>query len=399
MEGKEQSSSDRLTVAYDERTGKDTYDFGKRAVLVNNLKESLKLGEIEPLPSPYTLEIEPTLFCNSDCDFCSYEEDRKTPVHLSRDSVFSTLESIKEGGTTKGIFWSGGGDPLVWPYIVEATKFASTFAHNMIQTNGIALDKYLTGKDFEGNLRSIDVLALSCHSHNRELYKTITRRDLFEVVTRNIRDVIEARNIFDLDMIISVKILVGDHNYLELPQIVEFYRNLGVNSVSIRELQNYNYGGDGPRRKSVELSKDQRTAMSENILTSGTNDKTLLSFANRDTSKANISDNTKTSHCFNATDGHFACIDARGNVVLGNPEIGNSDMTIGNINLQKWRNIWRSQRHYEVIRKMDYEQSTNSCAKGLCRHVKANIGVENYIKGGKKDFVSSEETTTLDSYL
>jgi len=269
----------------------------------------------------------------------------------------------------------------------------------MIQTNGIALDKYLRGENFVQKLRSINVLALSCHSHNRELYREIARKDLFDVVTKNIRDVVEAKNLFDLNMIISVKILVGKYNYLQLPEIVQFYKNLGVDSVSLRELQNYNYGGNGPRRESVELTNHQRIAMSENILSSGTNDKTLLSFAKRDTTITNFPDNIVTSHCFNATDRHFACIDARGDVVLGNPEIGNPNMTIGNINQQKWTEIWKSPKHYEVIHKMEQEQSNNSCAKGLCRHVKANIGVDQYIKEGKKTKISTRNSSILDSYL
>lgn len=399
MTNSEQSSTDRLTVAYDLKTGKDTYDFGSRAILVRNLKESLMLEETEPLPSPYTLEIEPTLFCNSDCYFCSYEEDRKKPKQLSKKVVLDTLKSIKEAGTTKGIFWSGGGEPLVWPYIVEATRYASTFAHNMIQTNGIALDRYLKGNDFVQNLGNIDVLALSCHSHNKELYKKVTNKDLFDVVIKNIRDVIEARDSFDLEMIISVKIPVGKYNYLELPEIVEFYKQLGVDTVSLRELQDYNYGGEGPRQESVQLTDNQRKDMRDRILSSGTTDKSLLSFAKMDTTKGDSSDFPITTHCYNATDGHFACIDAKGDVVLGNPEIGNPKMSIGNINQQGWESIWKSQRHYEVINEMNKEQASNCCAKELCRHVKANIGVDKYIKSGKKITTSYKERSVLDSYL
>jgi hypothetical protein len=46
--------------------GTDSYDFGPRAAAVTSLKSGLRLPEMTPLPSPWTLEIEPTLYY-SDC--------------------------------------------------------------------------------------------------------------------------------------------------------------------------------------------------------------------------------------------------------------------------------------------------------------------------------------------
>jgi hypothetical protein len=52
----------------------DSYDFGNRATAVTSLKSGLRLPEMTPLPSHWTLEIEPTLLCNARCHFCSYED-------------------------------------------------------------------------------------------------------------------------------------------------------------------------------------------------------------------------------------------------------------------------------------------------------------------------------------
>jgi hypothetical protein len=41
--------------------GTDSYDFGSRVAAVTSLKSGLRLPEMTPLPSPWTLEIEPTL--------------------------------------------------------------------------------------------------------------------------------------------------------------------------------------------------------------------------------------------------------------------------------------------------------------------------------------------------
>lgn len=117
--------------------GKDFYDFKLRAALIRKTKEEMALGDLEPLPSPWTLEIEPTLYCNARCHFCSYKEDRikfinerkqYKEIGLSKDVVLRTLEAVKNAKTTKGIFWSGGGEPLIWPHFIEALRFAASFS-------------------------------------------------------------------------------------------------------------------------------------------------------------------------------------------------------------------------------------------------------------------------------
>ena len=83
-----------------------------------------------------------------------------------------------------------------------------------------------------------------------------------------------------------------------------------------------------------------------------------------------------TRHCYNATDGHFACVDAEGEVYLGNPQIGDRRYSIGNILASSWHDIWRSPRHLEVISLMDALQQSAQCRLSACRHVRANIGAE-----------------------
>jgi hypothetical protein len=138
--------------------GTDSYDFGTRAAAVTSLKSGLRLPDMTPLPSPWTLEIEPTLLCNARCHFCSYEDlitdfrerQRALPViqrtrGLAWETVRRLLADIRDCGTTRGIFWSGGGEPLVWPHLTDAIIASSQFADVSLQTNGITLHRLMTG--------------------------------------------------------------------------------------------------------------------------------------------------------------------------------------------------------------------------------------------------------------
>jgi len=393
-----------LTVAVD-RQGIDAYDFKSRAALVRQIKEELGLAEFEPLPSPWTFEIEPTLNCNALCHFCSYEEDiakfkmlqrenRGQEFGLSKDTVMNLLAALEAGGTTAGTFWSGGGDPLVWSHIVEAIKYAATFSDVSVQTNGISLGKFTRNPE---DLAAIRLLTVSVYADNPEQHAVIAGVASFEKVIRNMQRVREIRDYEGLELTLTAKLIVDANNYRTVPQIVRFYRELGVDSVGLRLVQDYNYGGEGQRPVSVELTKEQKQELSDIIATSDYKDSSLNSFG-RVVTKSTRKPAT-TPHCYNAIDGHFACVDAWGNIFTGNPEIGDECFRIGNIIEQPWGEIWKGQRHREIIGLMDQIQRAVTCANTLCRHVLANMGTQEYIDGGRGQQSREAVIRRLGSFL
>jgi molybdenum cofactor biosynthesis enzyme MoaA len=361
--------------------GTDSYDFGPRAAAVTTLKSGLRLPELTPLPSPWTLEIEPTLLCNARCHFCSYEDliagfreqQRALPViertrGLAWDRVRHLLDEIRDCGTTRGILWSGGGEPLVWPHLADAITTSSQFADVSLQTNGITLHRLMTGPRALGNL---SVLSVSVYSDQRDQHRQIAGVDTFDRVSRNIRDAVAMRDRHGWKLTIGAKILVDQINYRRLPQIIGYYRSLGTDTVALREVQGTTHG-DGPERP-ISLTHDQRAEVCRQAADTSA-DPALLFFARALTgTHAPI---RPTRHCYNATDGHFACVDAEGDVYLGNPEIGDRRYSIGNILTSPWRDVWRSARHHEVITLMDTLQQAAQCRLSACRHVRANIGAE-----------------------
>jgi MoaA/NifB/PqqE/SkfB family radical SAM enzyme len=362
--------------------GTDSYDFGSRAAAVTRLKTGLRLPEMTPLPSPWTLEIEPTLLCNARCHFCSYEEliadfrerQRTLPViqrtrGLAWATVSRLLEDIRRCGTTRGIFWSGGGEPLVWPHLSDAIIASNQFADVSLQTNAITLHRLMTGPRALG---SLSVLSISVYSDQRDQHKQIAGVDSFERVSRNIRDAAAMRARFGWTLAIGAKILVDQINYSRLPQIIRYYRALGVDSVALREVQGATHGEAGQERP-IGLHDHQRQEVRRQASEPDA-DPALVYFARA--LAGTHGPIRPTRHCYNATDGHFACVDAEGEVYLGNPEIGDRRYSIGNILTSRWYDIWRSPRHLEVIALMDTLQQAAQCRLSACRHVRANIGAE-----------------------
>lgn len=367
--------------------GTDAYNFGERAILVREIKTELGLAAHDPLPAPRTVEIEPTLVCSARCHFCSYEADiekfraeiRGRPAlrnGLPRDVVLAVLDALRDGGTTAGTFWSGGGEPLVWPHLLEAVARAATFSAVSIQTNGIGLGRFFQDPE---SLRSLRLLTVSLYADNPEMHTRIAGVASFEKVIANVREVIEWRRRLGLTLTVAGKILVDAINYRHVAAIVRFYRELGLDVVGLREVQDYNYGGEGKRAVSVALTLEQKRELHDDTLGAAAPDPSLRIFAQ--TVMNTVAKPEITEHCYNATDGHFACIDGRGNVFIGNPEIGDARYCIGNVLESPWSAIWRSDRHRAVIEAMDRAQRAGTCASDLCRHVRANVGVQRYLAG------------------
>lgn len=224
-------------------------------------------------------------------------------------------------------------------------------------------------------LGNLSVLSISVYSDLREQHKQIAGVDTFERVSRNIRDAVTMRDRHGWKLAIGAKILVDRINYRRLPDIIRHYRALGADSVALREVQGANHG-EASQERDIGLREHERQEVRRQASRQDA-DPALLFFARALT--ATHAAIPPTRHCYNATDGHFACVDAEGEVYLGNPEIGDRRYSIGNILTSTWHDTWRSARHLEVIKLMDTLQQAAQCRLSTCRHVRANIGAEHVL--------------------
>lgn len=103
---------------------------------LDRITEIKRIGRIRPI----TIEIAPTDKCNLDCSWCSVR-DRPGDV-LALTDIMQIIDKYVELGA-KSIELTGGGDPLMHPYIGEIIDYAhkKTRAVGLI-TNGLLLPKF-----------------------------------------------------------------------------------------------------------------------------------------------------------------------------------------------------------------------------------------------------------------
>jgi len=398
-------SDTSLTFGIDVSTGMNAYDFAARGVNIAAQREKRGIPESLPLPhGPWTMELMPTDLCNVGCSWCSHRTLRSEHVesvkvlrksgdttmqpYLARNTLMELLDALEVGGDTKGTYWAGGGEPLTAPYIVEAIERASQFSDVFLQTNAVLLNKFTKNTELLGTLRLISISAVGFDETSTE---SVHQNNTFHKIDTNVRTVMEMRNGFREEngpvalgrLKVNAKIMVDKTNYLQLPDLVHYWRDdLKIDIIAIRLVQDIYYGETTPTEDQAELSSDQKAELFNLIVANYPQDADLQKFANF--LQLRQLTNKITRSCYSTTQGHFGVIDAKGDVYLGNPEIGNIEYSVGNINQQPWAEIWGSKRHKEIAERMNAEQLAGTCNKAFCRHTTANLGVEEYLDGKRK---------------
>src|SRR3989344_4611608 len=112
--------------------------------------EKLKSFADKKITAPVYIRFKPTNRCNHHCAFCSYDpktgdigvrdkmKDRADEI--PKEKVMEIIDDFKDMGV-KAVTFSGGGEPLIYPYIEEAMQKILDAGINLsIITNGQCLE-------------------------------------------------------------------------------------------------------------------------------------------------------------------------------------------------------------------------------------------------------------------
>jgi len=153
--------------------------------------------------------------CNSNCQFCSIEPQKRSINKTTREALNDILRAKQEGFRVIGF---GGGEPTIRKDILELVRFAKKlgFETIRIQTNGVAL----AYENFCRDLASAgaNFFKFSIHGHKPEIHDKLTRvPESFERAIKGLD------NVCSLEVRREVDIVLNKLNYKFLPQFVEFF--------------------------------------------------------------------------------------------------------------------------------------------------------------------------------
>lgn len=191
--------------------------------------EAIKKGE---LTAPIYVRIKPTNACNHNCSYCHYGsgkylqlEGQESRNQIPWEKMKEIIEDISSMGV-KAVTFSGGGEPLIYPYILSSMK--------AILEKGINISVITNGQKLNGEIAQILTKAkwvrISLDSARAETYSRIRSisSKSFNEVCDNIE---EFAKIKDNNCELGINFVISQENADEVYEAGKLMHDLGVNHI------------------------------------------------------------------------------------------------------------------------------------------------------------------------
>ena len=168
----------------------------------------VKLSEVVPLETPFTLFVFPTTYCNFKCVYCGhslghqnmFEQYGFKPEHMTMETFTKVIEQASEfPAPFKVVSLTGHGEPLLNPYIADMIRMVKE--KNIAKRVEIISNASLLTKDkADGLIESgLDTLRISIQGISSKKYKDMCKYDIeFNELVSNISYFYKHKNNCDL---------------------------------------------------------------------------------------------------------------------------------------------------------------------------------------------------------
>lgn len=212
-----------------------------KATPYSNLKIFAHLDELQKVKrgeriAPIYVRIKPTNRCNQNCYYCHYRNpylnlDQYNPAdEIKREKILEIIQDFKNIGV-KAVTFSGGGEPLLYPYIEETMEAVLEAGIDLsIITNG----SLLIGRKAE-LLSHAKWVRISQESGCGETYSKIrgVKKETFDVLCENIKNFARMKH---KECELGVNFVIGPNNYKEVYQAGKLMQELGANHIKYTAL-------------------------------------------------------------------------------------------------------------------------------------------------------------------
>lgn len=203
----------------------------KKIIWFTDKMDSFKNNEVKP---PIYVRFKPINICNHRCFFCVYNTDYSN-MHgnmskkdrLTKEKCFEILDDFKDMNV-KAITYSGGGEPLLHPDIIEII--------NKTKQNGIDLSIITNAQLLSGEKAEIlydaKWVRISMDYFNADLFHETraVSKDKFQMIVNNIVNFNKNKN-DNCDL--SINYIITKINYKFINDAVKFFKDLKVDNIRI----------------------------------------------------------------------------------------------------------------------------------------------------------------------
>lgn len=300
-------------------------------------------------PFPVSVDLSPSNFCNHKCIWCVYSGFLKEHKEILDKDILLRLPTDLKAIGVRGINFTGGGEPLINKFTVEAMEKA----HGLRMDVGLITNGALLDEDSINRLKPISkYIRISLDAGAAEMYSKLHGVDIkeFEKVLSKIESLGKTK--VKSECLIGVQLLQVAENRKETLSMVKRLRTLGVDFVEIRPAININ----NKINEVVEIDK----SVDEIERLSNEKFKVLV---RRERFKLCAGYGKNYNRCISP---HFiAAFGADGNVYTCCEFLGNKDYILGNFASENLEDIFRFDRMEKKLSKLNLNKCPKYCKTEL----------------------------------
>lgn len=300
--------------------------------------DKIKMIRQGKMPAPQLIGLHLTSGCNHDCVGCDYRVKNKVHKILTpqqNDHIINELISNSVGA----LEFAGGGEPLLDPYLPELL-YKIKKRRGDIGISFLTNGSLMNGKVLEAMIDCGSFIRVSLESGSNPVFqkvKNLKNPNEFPKIINNIKEAMRLKKEKGKTLNINIKFTVGKNNYKNIENGIKLAADLGVDSIQFKLYEN---------APGVQLSPGERAAISVKL-------HQLKKEYHKDVKI--LGDLKKSSiyhHCW--LNPLYALVDLYGDVyVCMYFHHRVDDHKLGNLFEQSFKDIWFSQRHWDIIKNID----------------------------------------------
>lgn len=173
---------------------------------------------------PVSFEIDASNACQNDCDFCMFAfHIKKHRVHLPFELYTKVVWDFYRH-SIKSITFTGGGEPLMNPKIVDMIKMANHLNIKVgLVTNGIGL------KRIEEVADKLEFVRISLDAACSETYYETKHTKHFNLIVENAKRLVD-KHVTD----VGLAFVITDHNRDEVEAFYELSKSIGAHYAQVK---------------------------------------------------------------------------------------------------------------------------------------------------------------------
>jgi radical SAM protein with 4Fe4S-binding SPASM domain len=308
-------------------------------------------------------------FCNIACRFCYGFYQKPKPVFIKREALLQTVKDAAEIGV-KSLAFIGDGEPTCNPACYEALELGKKLGLDMsISTNGILVNSEAKQRAI---LESCVWMRFCFSAGTKEGYKDIHGKDKFDEATRVIREMVELRDKHNIPCEIGMQaVFVPTLMVQEMIEESKLAVKLGVDYLVIKQCSLPDDGSSGMSFFDVnEYDKpeiDEALKLCESLSTERTEiiPKWKLIKQKGEKPYEYCSSISLISEMSGNGD-WYPC----GYMFGEKPEF--ERYKFGNVHEKSLKEIWESERYWEIVEHMEKEFNVQTQCQGCCRQDASN---------------------------